>query len=57
MAKEEINLEKRLSIDVSKLAENVPSDHARYHLFRLSHYYEGDQFNSIGNFLGHVLIF
>lgn len=56
MVKEEINLEKRLSIEVSKLKENVPSDHARYHLFRLSHYYEGDQFNSIGNFFSKIFL-
>lgn len=47
MEKEEINLENRLSLDVSKLKENIPSDHARYHLFRLPHFYEGDEFKSI----------
>ncbi|GIY36526.1 twinfilin-2 [Caerostris extrusa] len=47
MDKEEINLETRMNIDVNSLAENVPSDHARYHLFCLPHSYEGDQFNSV----------
>lgn len=47
MEKEEINLEQRLSIDINQLKENVPSDHARYHLFCMPHYYEGDEFKSI----------
>ncbi|XP_015906353.1 twinfilin-2 [Parasteatoda tepidariorum] len=47
MDKEEINLEKRLQIDVNSLASQIPSDHARYHLFRMSHFYEGDNLNSI----------
>lgn len=47
MEKEEINLENRLSIEVQKLKENIPSDHARYHLFCHPHYYEGDEFKSI----------
>ncbi|GFS86441.1 twinfilin-2 [Trichonephila clavipes] len=48
MDKEEINMEERLNIDVvNSLADRVPSDHARYHLFCLPHSYEGDQLNSI----------
>ncbi|KFM60488.1 Twinfilin-1, partial [Stegodyphus mimosarum] len=47
MEKEEINLETSQEIDVDSLAKMVPSDHARYHLFCLPHFYEGDQLNSI----------
>ncbi|XP_035233834.1 twinfilin-2-like isoform X2 [Stegodyphus dumicola] len=47
MEKEEINLETSQELDVDSLAKMVPSDHARYHLFCLPHFYEGDQLNSI----------
>lgn len=48
MVKEEINLETRLTIDANEIKDHIPSDHARYHLFCLPHYYEGDEFKSIG---------
>lgn len=49
MDKEEINLEERENIDVNSLAAKIPTDHARYHLFRLPHSHNGDHLNSIGN--------
>ena len=36
------------SCDVSGLAEKVPEDSARYHLFRFKHNYEGDYLESNG---------
>lgn len=44
---EEINLEKTESTPVKNLARKVPMDHARYHLFRFPHHYEGDLFTSV----------
>ncbi|KAG8194422.1 hypothetical protein JTE90_011032 [Oedothorax gibbosus] len=47
MDKEEINLEERENIQVDSLAARIPTDHARYHLFRLPHSHNGDNLNSI----------
>ncbi|XP_054721658.1 twinfilin-2-like [Uloborus diversus] len=46
MEKEEINLEKAATLEVSSLCNHVPTDHARYHLFCLAHSYDGDYLNS-----------
>lgn len=44
---EEINLETTQHTDVHSLSKRVPNDHARYHLFRFPHSYEGDYVTSI----------
>lgn len=43
---EQIHLVKAAQIDVAKLASQVPSDHARYHLFLFKHSHEGDYMES-----------
>lgn len=45
--KEEINLESFEDTNIQMLASRVPTEHARYHLFRFPHNYEGDYFVSI----------
>ena len=47
---EVIVLKDKSTCDVTELPEKVPSDGARYHLFRFKHNYEGDSFDSNGNF-------
>lgn len=46
-AKEEINLEVRDNVTVERLAQRVPRDHSRYHLFLFPHKHQGEKFKSI----------
>ncbi|XP_037582836.2 twinfilin-like [Dermacentor silvarum] len=46
-AKEEINLEVRDNVTVDRLAQRVPRDHPRYHLFLFPHKHQGEKFKSI----------
>ena len=43
------------SCDISGLAEKVPEDSARYHLFRFKHNYEGDYLESNGRNLSNFV--
>ena len=47
---EVVNLAMCEPTSVEELPSRVPTDSARYHLFRFDHSYEGDRFNSIGAF-------
>lgn len=42
LEKEEIHISKADNIDVHKLSSQVPSDHARFHIFLFKHSYDGD---------------
>lgn len=42
LEKEEIHISKADNIDVHKLSVQVPSDHARFHIFLFKHSYDGD---------------
>ena len=44
--KEEIHITKAATIDVNKLSEQVPRDHARFHIFLFKHSYDGDWLES-----------
>lgn len=44
--KEEIHITKADNIDVHKLSAQVPTDHARFHLFLYKHSYDGDWLES-----------
>lgn len=44
--KEEIHITKAATIDVNKLSVQVPSDHARFHIFLFKHSYDGDWLES-----------
>jgi twinfilin len=44
--KEEIHITKADTIDVHKLGSQVPTDHARFHLFLFKHSYDGDYLES-----------
>lgn len=43
-----VNLEKTDNISIGNLAAQVPTESARYHLFRFQHTHEGDYTESIG---------
>lgn len=45
--KEEINLESFEDTNIEFLPNRVPNDHARYHVFKFPHNYEGDYIKSI----------
>ncbi|XP_023244061.1 twinfilin-2-like, partial [Centruroides sculpturatus] len=45
--KEEINLESFEDTTIELLPSRIPNDHARYHVFRFPHNYEGDHIISI----------
>lgn len=42
LEKEEINIAKAETIEVTQLSKLMPTDHARFHIFLFKHYYEGD---------------
>jgi twinfilin len=44
--KEEIHITKADNIDVHKLSSQVPTDHARFHIFLFKHSYDGDYLES-----------
>lgn len=46
LEKEEIHITKADNIDVHKLAAQVPTDHARFHIFLFKHSYDGDWLES-----------
>ena len=46
--RETVNLACSDTTAAAALAERVPTDQARYHLFVFSHHYEGDLFHSLG---------
>uniref|UniRef100_A0A1L8E451 Twinfilin n=1 Tax=Nyssomyia neivai TaxID=330878 RepID=A0A1L8E451_9DIPT len=46
IAKEEIHLVKASNIDVNALAQMIPKDQARYHIFLYKHTHEGDYLES-----------
>lgn len=46
LEKEEIHITKADNIDVKKLSVQVPTDHARFHLFLFKHSYDGDWLES-----------
>jgi twinfilin len=46
LEKEEIHITKADNIDVHKLGAQVPSDHARFHIFLFKHSYDGDYLES-----------
>lgn len=43
LEKEEIKISKMENIEVAQLKFQLPTDHARFHLYRFKHTYEGDQ--------------
>lgn len=42
LEKEEIDISKAANVQVSELPKQMPSDHARFHLYLFKHSYEGD---------------
>lgn len=48
---EVVNLAMSEPTSVDELPSRIPTESARYHLFRFNHSYEGDSFNSVGMFL------
>lgn len=45
---EVVNLESTAPTTIKNLADRVPNDHGRYHLFRFPHSHEGDFLESTG---------
>lgn len=47
---EEVHLALSESTTVTELPSRIPTDTARYHLFRFDHTYEGDRFDSASEY-------